>query len=115
MKLSEIIEKTGLEVLSAKGKTNVEVAHGYSSDLLSDVIGNTNEGDLWLTIQSHKNVIAVAVMKGLAGIVLVSGRDASEDMIAKAEEEEIVVLRTKLPAFELSGILYSMGLKGVQQ
>lgn len=112
MKLSEIIKKTDLEVLTSKQNLEVEVSLGYSSDLLSDVIGNTNENDIWLTIQSHINVVAVAVMKGLAAIILVSGRDADKNMLDKAENESIVVLKTDLPAFELAGILYSMGIKG---
>jgi len=112
MKLTDLVNTLGLKVISAPGNLNNEVTGGYVSDLLSDVIGNSREGDVWITLQSHVNVVAVASMKDLAGIILVSDRQLDEDAAAKAEEEGITVMVSELPAFEVVGRLYGLGVRG---
>jgi len=89
------------------------VTGGYASDLLSDVIGNSREGDIWITLQVHVNVVAVASMKELSGIILVNGREPDEDTVEKSETEGIPIMVSGLPAFELVGRLYALGLRGV--
>jgi hypothetical protein len=89
-----------------------EVRGGYASDLLSDAMGNSHAGDLWVTMQKHVNIVAVAQLKGLAGIVLVNGRLPEEAAIARAEEEHMPIISTELPAFDVIGILYSQGVTG---
>lgn len=103
-----------LAVASAPGHLDSEVRGGYASDLLSDVIGNGREGDLWVTLQIHVNIVAVASMKDLAGIVLVGGRQPDEDTIDRSNAEGIPVLVSRLPAFELIGRLYGLGLRGAE-
>ncbi len=112
MKLVDLVDKLDLEVRSAPSGLDREVTGGYASDLLSDVIANGSGGDIWVTLQRHQNIVAVAVMKDLAGIVLVGGREPEEDTIEKAERENIPVMVSKLPAFELVGRLYNLGLRG---
>jgi hypothetical protein len=90
------------------------VTGGYVSDLLSDVLGHAEEGSIWVTLHIHQNVVAVASHKGLAGIILVQGRQPEKDTIAKAEEEDIPIMVSDLPAFELVGRLYGAGIRGVQ-
>lgn len=108
MKFSEILEKIGLNVLSAKDKTDVEVSGGYTSDLLSDVIANSKEGNIWITLQTHQNIIAVARLKELAGIVLVNNRKPDEQTLKKAEEENVPVCVTEETAFQISGKLFGL-------
>jgi hypothetical protein len=112
MKLADLVEKLALEVRSARNSLDNEVTGGYASDLLSDVIANGSEGDVWVTLQIHQNIVAVASMKDLAGIILVGGREPEEDTVAKAEAEGIPVMVSRLPAFELAGRLYSLGVRG---
>jgi hypothetical protein len=102
MKFKEIIEKLNLSVLTAKDKTDVEVTWGYTSDLLSDVIANSKEGNIWITLQTHQNIIAVARLKELAGIILVNNRKPDEQTLKKAEES----------AFQVSGRLFGLIHKG---
>jgi hypothetical protein len=90
----------------------VEVTAGYVSDMLSDVLGHAREGALWVTLQTHQNIVAVAVMKTLAGIVLIKGREPDQETLAKAEAEGIPVLTTELSAFALAGKLHELGIKG---
>jgi len=112
MRLAEVVEALDLEVKTGEGELDRQLTGGYVSDLLSDVIGNAEEGNLWVTLQCHVNIVAVAVMKELAGIVLVGGRQPDEDTLEKARQEEVPLMVSRLPAFELVGRLYAMGLRG---
>lgn len=108
MKAKEIIEKLQLKALTAQKNLEVEVTGGYTSDLLSDVIANSKEGDLWITLQTHQNITAVAKLKDLAGIIIVNNREPEEDTIKKAEKENVPILCTEKGAFEISGKLYEL-------
>ena len=112
LKLSEVVEKLQLEIRTGANRLDVAVDRGYASDLMSDVMANATEGDVWVTLQTHQNIVAVAVMKALAGIILVSGREPEEETLKKAEEEEIPILISRMPAFELVGRLFELGLSG---
>ncbi len=112
MKLTEIAEKLELEVRVAGEGLEAEVTSGYASDMLSDVIGNAEEGALWITLQTHQNIVAVAVMKSLCGIILIKGREPEEDTIAKAKAESIPILISQQSAFALVGKLHELGVVG---
>ena len=111
--LDEIIQRLELEVKAGNRPLSQEVRGGYASDLISDVIAHAREGALWVTLQTHQNTVAVASMKGLAGIVLVNGREPEPDTLQKAKEEGVPLLVSALPAFELIGRLYNLGLSGI--
>lgn len=112
MKLKEIAEKLELSIVSGKENLDIDITHGYASDLLSDVIAHGEEGDVWVTLQTHQNIVAVAVMKSLGCIIMVNGRQPESQTIEKAEAEGIPILVSSLPAFELIGKLYEMGIAG---
>ncbi len=114
MKLTELIQKLNLSVRSAKGNLERQITGGYASDLLSDVIAHSKEGNLWITLQIHQNIVAVASMNNLAGIVLVNGREPEQETIEKAEAENIAIMVTEMPTFELVGRLYSLGVAGME-
>ena len=111
MELQEIIKSLSLKVETPSVDLDREVKGAYVSDMLSDVIGNSKEGFLWITIQVHLNIIAVASLKNLSGIILVNGRVPAEDTLKKAIEEKIPIMTSPLPAFDLVGLLYSLGLR----
>jgi hypothetical protein len=115
MKLTELIQKLNLSVRSAKGSLEREVTGGYASDLLSDVLANSKEGNLWITLQIHQNIVGVASMKDLAGIILVNSREPESETLEKAEAEKIPIMVTEMPTFELIGMLYSLGIVGTKQ
>jgi serine kinase of HPr protein (carbohydrate metabolism regulator) len=108
--LKEIIQKLNLEVMSASGDFDREIRGGYVSDLLSDVIANSKEGNIWITLQTHPNIVAVATLKELAGIIIVNKRKPEDETLKKAEEENIPVMVTELSAFEIVGGLYELGI-----
>ena len=108
MNVKKIIEKLNLNPITGEANLEKEVTGGYTSDLLSDVIANSKEGHLWITLQIHQNILAVAKLKDLAGIIIVNNREPDEATIAKAKEENIPILRSQDMAFEISGKLYNL-------
>lgn len=108
MKIREIIEKLQLKALAGQENLDADVTGGYTSDLLSDVIANSSEGNLWITLQIHQNIIAVARLKDLAGIIIVNNREPDEDTLKKANEENVPVLCSPEMAYEISGKLYEL-------
>ncbi|MBO4281568.1 MAG: serine kinase [Bacteroidales bacterium] len=108
MKVKEIVEKLGLTVFCGEESLDREIKGGYASDLLSDVMGFAKEGHVWVTLQTHKNVIAIASLKELAAIVLVKGSQPEADMLEQAKEEGIPVLGTSEQTFETVGRIYGM-------
>jgi hypothetical protein len=112
MKLNQIVEELGLEVKSKVSNLDKEVSGGYASDLLSDVIANAKKGNIWITLQIHPNIVGVATLKELAGIIIVNAREPEAETLKKAEQENIPIMVTELPAFEIIGKLYRL-LRGV--
>lgn len=111
MKLSEIADSLNFEVKTRQTELEREVAGGYASDLLSDVIANAREGDVWITLQIHQNIVAVAFLNNLAGIIIVGGRNPDADTLSKAEEQGVVIMVSELPTYEIVGRLYGMGVR----
>lgn len=114
MDLKDLVQKFGLEVKTGIGQLDRTVTGGYVSDLLSDVLAHADEGNVWVTLHVHENIVAVASHKDLSGIVLVQGRQPEKDTVVKAEKENIPILVTDLSAFEFVGRLYKAGIRGVQ-
>ena len=100
MKLEEIVKTVGMRV--------------ETSDLLSDVMANSKEGDIWVTLQVHPNIIAVATLKELAGIIIVQGKKPDEETIKKAQQEGVPLMVTEFQAFEIIGKLYQLGISGMR-
>ncbi|PIU66096.1 MAG: serine kinase [Armatimonadetes bacterium CG07_land_8_20_14_0_80_40_9] len=115
MKLKEIVKELNLKVITAKDSLDKEVIGGYASDLLSDVIANSKDSNIWVTLQIHQNIVAVASMKNLSGIILVNAREPEKDTVEKAEQENIAIMASNLPAFEVIGRLYALGICGKKQ
>lgn len=103
-----------LSVLRAKPLTGLTdgAIHGcYVGDLLSDVLANAKPDALWITIQTHRNVVSVASMKDMAAVLFASGRKPDTAVIAEAEEEGIVLLATPLSPYEAAGKLWEEGIR----
>ena len=111
MKIRDIVKTLDLEVISGEEFLEREVTGGYAGDLLSDVLANSKEGNLWITLQIHQNIIAVASSKELSGIIIVNGRKPEEETLKKAEEEKIPILISDLFTFEIAGRLYEIGIR----
>jgi hypothetical protein len=108
MKLREIAEKLQLQVLVGQDRLDTEVTGGYTSDLLSDVMANSKAGNIWITLQTHQNIIAVAKLKDLAGIIIINDRKPDEETLQKAKEETVPLLCSGEIAFLVTGKLYGL-------
>jgi len=110
MKVIDIRNLLQVDVAAGESGLHHDVTDGYCGDLLSDVMANAPKGALWLTIQSHQNVVAVALLKELAAIILVNGRLPDEDTKIKAEGEGIPILVSPLSAYQVAGRLHEAGV-----
>jgi len=108
MTTEQLIKELKLEVYTGGELAKREVTGGYVSDLLSDVMGHAKEGEVWITLQSHANVVAIASLKELAAILLVKGIAPEKAVLEKAEEEGILVVGTREDTFTIAGKLFQM-------
>ena len=108
MLMSEVIKELELTVLADTGDMNMPVAGGYVSDLLSHVMGQAQAGQVWITMQGHQNIIAVASLVGLSAVVVAGGIEPEQQSIAKAKEQEVILCKTSLSVYEAAGRLYRL-------
>ena len=108
MKLDEVVKEISLDLKTCNSCLDNQVSGAYVSDLLSDVMANSKNGNLWITLQMHMNIVAVAGLNNLAGIVVIGGRQPDKEVLEKAEIEKVAILTTPLTAFEVAGRLYQM-------
>lgn len=108
MKVQDLVEKLKLKVLSGTNGLDREINGCYISDLLSDVMGNADADNIWITLQIHKNVMAVASLKELACIILVKNLTANEDTLRQSNEEALPILQTSMTTFEIAGKIYNL-------
>lgn len=112
MLLQEVVSKLNLTVHSGHEKMATEVNYGYASDILSDVMAKSPKYALWITNQTHENILALVFFKGLAGVVLPEGLMPDEEILAKAKDKKIPVFSSKESAFDIIGQLYGLGIRG---
>ena len=110
MRAGEIIEKFGLTVAAGESGLDRLIKGGYCGDLLSEIMGNAPTGCVWLTIQVHQNIVAVAVLREMAAIILTGGNTPDAETKAKADEEGIPILLTNLDSYSMAGRLHAAGV-----
>ena len=112
MKLFELVDSLQLEDLTPELETDIEITGFHMSDIMSEALSRASAGNLWITLQNHEAVIALARLKLVPAVLLVGNRTPSHGMIARAKEQGIVVLRTALPGFEVAGRIYRRAMSG---
>jgi len=108
MTVQQITDALKLTVFTSGEGLDREIEGGYVSDLLSDVMGHAGEAHVWITLQSHANVVAIASLKDLAAIILVNGIKPEKAVVVKAEEEGIPILGTGEGTFVTAGKLFQL-------
>ena len=111
MTVKELMDLTGSTLLNEGPDTGREVKYGYACDLLSWVMSHGAADTAWITVMTHMNAIAVASLLDFSCVIIPEGIEAKEDILEKAAEEGIAVLRSEKTAFELSGMLYERGIR----
>lgn len=106
----EVLNSLSAEVVT-EGDLQIMVKGCYVSDLLSDVLAKSNEGDLWITQHTHSNIVAVASVKGLSVVIVVGGNRIPGETKEKARAQGVTLAECGLSAFEAAGVVYNL-LKG---
>jgi DRTGG domain. len=107
VKISEVAAALNAEICQSEFE-DVEVSGAYTSDLLSDVMAYAKDGGALITIQAHKNTVAVASLVNISVLVICNSRPLPDDMLEAAKNEGIAVIRTKENQFNVSGKLWSL-------
>jgi hypothetical protein len=110
--LKEIAEKLSLEVVSSEGFADRPVIGGYAGDLLSCAMKGAKKDYLWVTLQAHLNVVAVASLLNLAGVIITEGNRPDPETVSRAEKEGVILLVTPKTTFTVVGNLTLLGVKG---
>ena len=111
MQVTTIVEKLELNVIHNADLTR-EISGGYASDLLSCAIAGATADDVWVTLQAHPNVIAVASLLDLAAVVITEGMEPDKETVQRAQKASINLLGTTKDTFTVVGQLTSLGLQG---
>ncbi|MFA6938514.1 MAG: hypothetical protein WCQ67_09805 [Treponema sp.] len=107
MTLKEMEKELALTCIQSEYEDK-EVTVVYTSDLLSDVLANADDNALLVTIQAHKNTVAVGSLKGSPAIIICNDRPVPDDMISAAASEKIAVYTTQENQYTVSGKLYTL-------
>jgi serine kinase of HPr protein (carbohydrate metabolism regulator) len=107
MTIREAAAALGAEIVHDEFE-DMEISGAYTSDLLSDVMANAKDGGAFITIQAHKNAVAVSTLVDISVIIICNSRPIPDDMLASAKDEGIAILLTKENQFTVSGKLYKM-------
>jgi len=110
MMVKDLVDKFGLAVTAGEGGLDRNVTDGYCGDLLSEIMGNAPIGCAWMTVQGHQNIVAVAVLREMAAIIITGGQSPDDETIQKADQEGIPILRWPNSSYSLAGRLFSVGI-----
>lgn len=112
MNLQQIIDQLHLTLLTEpRDLAGVVPTGGYSSDLLSCVMAGAKKGHLWITLQAHLNIVAVAALNEVAAIIITENAQPDAASIAKANQQGIILLSTPHPTYEINGKLWELGIQ----
>jgi DRTGG domain-containing protein len=112
MNLNKIIDELNLIVLTEpRDFGDITPTGGYSSDLLSCVMAGAKKGNLWITLQAHLNIVAIAALNELAAIIITENAQPDADSIAKANQQGVILLSTPQPTYEVNGKLWELGIR----
>jgi len=109
MKLTELRDKLGLNALNEIYENEIEGV--FISDMVSDIVAGANSGNILVTIQTHKNLIATANLVDVPAIIYVRDKKPAQDVIELANRAKITLFTTNLDAWKLAIKLHEIGLK----
>ncbi|MFO7752894.1 MAG: DRTGG domain-containing protein [Desulfobacteraceae bacterium] len=110
MIVKELADRLELEIHAGKESIDREILCGYTGDLLSDVMARIRPGAAWLTIQTHQNIVAVAVLREAACIIITGGHVPDKETLERAEKEDMPVLLAKENSFDLCAKIAELGI-----
>jgi len=112
MTLDQIIKSLELKVLTEnKDFSQVQPVSGYVSDMLSCVMTGAKNKAIWVTLQAHNNIVAVASLLDVAAVIITENAQPDEATIKKANEQGITLLSSPRNSFYVVGKLWEMGIR----
>jgi len=112
MNLQQIIDRLNLTILTdPRDFSSIQPEGGYTSDLLSCVMAGAKSNYLWVTLQSHLNIVAVAALLEVAAIIITENAQPDPATIVKANEQGVILLSTSKLTYEIDGRLWEMGIQ----
>ena len=114
MIVRDVLAAIGAEVVAGDDCLDREVTGGYASDLLSCVMASAQNGNIWVTLQAHMNVVAVSVLLDLSAVVITEGVRPEADVLARASEKNMPVLLCKQGSFTTVTRLAQVGISGAK-
>ena len=112
MNIDQIIQALELTLLTEpKDFTQIVPSAGYCSDLLSCVMAGAAHQSIWVTLQAHGNIVAVAALLELTAVIITEDAMPDPATITKANQEGVTLLATPRPTFEVIGKLWDLGLR----
>ena len=111
MTIAAIAEALSLKVLCSVSNLEREIAGGYASDMLSCVMAGAKKDNIWITLLTHLNVIAVAVLLEIPAVIITENSPVEDTVLKKAEDEGVVLLHTAEGNYTVVGKLYELGIK----
>jgi hypothetical protein len=112
MNLQTIIDTLRLQILTAeKDFSEITPSGGYTSDLLSCVMAGAKAGNLWITLQAHANIVAVAALTDASAIIITENARPEADVIEKANEQGVSLLLSTETSYKVVGKLWELGIK----
>jgi len=112
MTLQELIQALELKRLTKPTDySQIIPTTAYASDLLSCVMAGATKRSVWITLQAHGNIVAVATLLDLSAIIITEGAQPESATIDKANEENVILLSTRLNTYQLAGRLWELGLR----
>jgi hypothetical protein len=109
MTLAELAKKLGLRILNEMHDKDVEGA--FVSDMVSDVMAGAKPGNLWVTTQTHKNIVAAANLVDISGIVVTRKKAVPKETLEMADRAELTILAADLETYSVVGTLHAAGVK----
>lgn len=110
MKVEELVAALRLKVLTGELALQREVSGGYAADLLSCAMARARSGNVWVTLQAHANVVAVASLLDLAAVIITEGVVPDEAARAKASEEGVVLLSSPQTTYAVVAEMARLGI-----
>ncbi len=110
MTLQDIIDQLALRPLTA-GDFTIVPTGGYTADLLSCVMAGAKHGAIWVTLQAHTNIVAVAALLEMSAVIITEGAQPDQSTIDKAQQEGVILLSTDKFTYEIVGRLWELGLR----
>lgn len=112
MTLQEIIQKLNLTILTTpKDFAAIQPGGGYTSDLLSCVMAGAKSGYIWITLQAHINIVAVAALTDTCAVIITEGASPEPDVVEKANSQGVTLLSTPESSYQVVGKLWEMGIR----